>query len=305
MAITIRSETSGSANGNASNQIVVTKPSSVSNGDHLVIFIGSGNDTTTITAPAGWVNEYYHSTATGNDRGLAMAYKPISNAAGEPSTYTFTFSSSDNAVWWIGSLSGILPTTPTSACTIADLSNATSPAAPSLTTTAGSSMVFAVWATNYWTSATMPGGKWETRLNNKNNATVSLNVASFISEASGSATGDVTVTSATTGMETTCGQFEFINWSTPLLVNGDGSHVLTSDEVSLTKYDPTVTLAIQNASSLLTSDNIALTKYEPILTLTAQDALSVLSSDNLTLTYTPPVGGCPRQMMHYMRLRRN
>lgn len=283
MSIAIRSETSGSANG-ASSIVTITKPSSVSDNDYLVVFLGVGDDLTVAGSPAGWTS-YQHGTSTGNDRQMLIAYKKITNAAGEPASYDFSVETGDNAAWWIGSLSGVDGTNPVDVMgSWADLSNDLTPAAPSITTTSASSLVFAAWASNYISSATMPNG-WNTRINNKINTTIGLNVASRTALDSGSATGNVEITTAQTGMETTCVQIAFVNYVPPTyqLTTGCPINILSSEAPSLIQHYGALT--VYQPSDLLQSENAVLTYHPAPVNLVVGDSQQILYSDSFELEY--------------------
>src|SRR5512139_4311634 len=89
MAIAIRSETTGGSTTNETDgTFAVTKPSSVANGDYLVVVIGK-QDEPDIAPPADWTTGHEGGSATGNDRFGGIYYKKITDAAGEGSSYLF------------------------------------------------------------------------------------------------------------------------------------------------------------------------------------------------------------------------
>lgn len=269
MAISIRSETTGTGNGNASDQISITKPSSVADGDYLVVILGAGDDAPSVAAPADWTTGDWLGNATGNDKQIGIFYKKITNAAGEPSSYTFTLGNADNGAWWIGSLSGVDPTTPqdeTMSGNAVSLSNDTTPAAPSINTATNGAFVLAGWATNFWNDATMPGGDWANRANNLANTTVGFSVVSK-TQATAGATNAVEITSATSGMETVCGQWAFRPYvATPINISL-ATASLSAGGQALTIVKGAVSIALATALVTATGITATITLANPITIL--------------------------------------
>ncbi len=88
--------------------IVVNKPSGLADGDLLFVAIGVGDSVTDIAAPDGTWTKDYRNSGTAQ---AAIFWKPISSAAGEASTYTFTFTGSSKAISAIYRISGADATT--------------------------------------------------------------------------------------------------------------------------------------------------------------------------------------------------
>ena len=160
--ISIRSEAVGTDTGDGSNEITVTAPATMANGDYLVLIIGVGDEdpivSTTATAPFPWTKVDSNYSASGNNIQEAIFYKYIVDYTAE-TTYTFTVGNADNAAWWIGSLSGIDASNPEdeimSGNTI-NLDNNASPNAAEIFTTTDGAFVLAGWATNYDATVTLP-----------------------------------------------------------------------------------------------------------------------------------------------------
>ena len=89
MAATYRSASQNAARAAGTTGLSITKPSGVADGDVLVAFVGWGDDLGT-WACSGWTLLDSNQSSRGNDIGSGVLYKVITNAAGEPSSYTFT-----------------------------------------------------------------------------------------------------------------------------------------------------------------------------------------------------------------------
>lgn len=92
MAISIISHTTATG---SSNTAIVNKPADVQNGDVLVAHI-TNRGPYNMAPPANWVEEYDNEDE-GSETQIALAYKIITNAGGEPASYTFTLV--DSAAW--------------------------------------------------------------------------------------------------------------------------------------------------------------------------------------------------------------
>lgn len=89
MAISIVSHSTATG---SSSTAIIPKPADVQNGDVLVAHI-SNTGTHNSTPPDGWV-EKYDNEDEGDEAQIALSYKVITNAGGEPANYTFTFAGS-------------------------------------------------------------------------------------------------------------------------------------------------------------------------------------------------------------------
>lgn len=191
--VTVATGTSGTA-------LTVAKPPNLTDGDTLIVVGYSQSTGTSMTPPAGFTEDY-QAVAAGT-RGLSVNRKVISNAAGEPSTYTVTAGGS--ARWiavafrlpGLNTVDGPLDTAPAS-----DLYSSTAPTTlvdPAISTSAVATVLLAINFTNGTAGGvqtfTAPG--FTTIANTNVNAlgsTSSLDVKYAELAAAGS-TGTVTVT---------------------------------------------------------------------------------------------------------------
>lgn len=211
MAISIHSETTGTGTGNGSNQVSISKPSSVSNGDYLVVIIGADDDAPSIAPPGDWTLADADISSSGNDRQIAICYKKITDAGSEPSTYTFTLGSGDNAAWWIGALSGVDQDTPEDEAFSGNSTtrpNDQSPVTPTITTANNNCFVLAGWATNYCTATDLPGSPWASRLDDSKIGSVCVNVVSQTQSSAGNIDAEL-LNMVESGQETSCGIWAF------------------------------------------------------------------------------------------------
>jgi hypothetical protein len=212
--LAIRSETTGAFTTNVSTgQFSVNKPGDVQNGDLLVCILGKMDDPD-VAPPAGWTTGEEGAGTAENDVFGGIYYKKITDAASEPATYTFdSAGTSEEGGYWIGSLSGIDPTTPedvdfdTGAGAFAYLANDSSPNAPAVTTVTNGAIAFAVWVVNQDSDATMPGGSWLTRAEDV--GTGIFYAASQIFPTGGTSTGTPEITDVGSTDETLVGMFIF------------------------------------------------------------------------------------------------
>lgn len=96
MSLSIRSSSEAATFGSPGTGITVDKPAGVANDDVLIAFVSKTlyADTTTFSC-SGWTGQHNNGQTTQNDLHLSILSKVITNAAGEPSTYTFTAAGSD------------------------------------------------------------------------------------------------------------------------------------------------------------------------------------------------------------------
>lgn len=268
MTITIRSEVTGGTTTNGTNgQFTVTKPGTVNNGDVLVVIVGKQDDPLVAAPDASWASFGTGST-TGNDRFAGIFYKVITNAAGEPASYTFDSAGvSENVGWWAGALSGVATGTSiqdvafTGAGFWATLSNDTSPAVPAVTTVTDGAMAFAVWVVNS-SSGTMPGGDWANRAVNVGGGNV-LFAASQTFASSGTSTGSPEITNLATTMESYVGTFVFRQATAPIF----------NDTLTLGRQQGVASSAQQDAQAPLTLGRLL--AFTPTPTATLESALSL------------------------------
>jgi hypothetical protein len=198
-----------------SGEFTVTKPATVNDDDYLVVITGKDN-AFTIDPPSGWTTGDEDINSSENVFAHGIFYKKITDASGEPASYTFTTTGADveEYDYWIGSLTGVDLTTPedvdfsTGSGAWVTLLNDTSPAAPSVTTATDGAYVLAAWYTDADLAVTMPGGSWDERWNNANDRSNNLAVASQ-TFASAGATGNPEITGVGSGDDNAAGQFAF------------------------------------------------------------------------------------------------
>jgi len=180
----------------------------VADDDVLVAILGKEDDFT-ITAPAGWVKAADLSSTAGNDLYSGVWYKTISNAASEPASYAFTNndSTAEEVFYWVGSfenvdLTNVLDVTPNWNY----VQNELNPIAPSITTVTDEAYVIAAWTVMYNNIVGMPGGSWDTLVDEVG---ISSRVMHVVGQnfSSAGATGDVAISGLGAGDDTNVGQF--------------------------------------------------------------------------------------------------
>jgi len=199
MTLTINSETTGGGNITAS--FAVTKPATVSDGDLLVVIVGS-QVVPTITPPPGWITLGTGSSTTGNDTYLGVFCHYVGEADNEPASYAFMVSANGQMGWWIGSLT---PSSPKAsldqAISFANRQDDTSPNTGALTTVAANTLAFAAWSVNTDSATDPPAGGWNTRADNVGGNGV-LTVSSQAFPSAGTSTGTPEITNVAASQET-------------------------------------------------------------------------------------------------------
>jgi len=151
-------------------EIAFNKPSGVQNGDVLVAsFMTAHNASESFTAPSDWVvikQQFYQNNWTAGHQ----YYKVIANAAGEPSSYTWSWTTSvGNVQGGIARCSGVDNITPIDVAASAGTGASTTPTAPGITTQSDNALL--IWAASSQLNPlgiTQPSGfteEWETQLN--------------------------------------------------------------------------------------------------------------------------------------------
>ena len=178
MAIEIIAHTTATDYGNS---IIVDKPVGVQNGDLLVAHISVNYSGAIVTPPDGWVKEVEY----GNEgQSISLFYKKITNAAGEPETYTFTPGGTRNICGAIMLLRG--QNTNNSWETDATAADSNQhPAAPSVAAAQDDSMLLCFGANEYICSYTPPGGMVELYDLNKTNVSCTMAYKTVNSGATG------------------------------------------------------------------------------------------------------------------------
>lgn len=127
--------------------VVVTHGFSLVNGDVLLAVVGAAEADQTAFACSGWtvVPSSYSEAAGGADRASALLYKVITNAGGEPSSYTFTRTGDATTIAQgvlILQTRGISTVTPLDASVVvADIQNDMTPDAPDITTATSGALI--------------------------------------------------------------------------------------------------------------------------------------------------------------------
>lgn len=120
MTIAFRSSNQNAVYNAGTTGITVTKPSGLADGDVLVAFISAGDDPGGDFTCSGWTNPSGYSgassyqTTPGNDGNSAVLIKVVTDAASEPSSYTFvnTNSGNINIAGFVAAFSGVDNSTP-------------------------------------------------------------------------------------------------------------------------------------------------------------------------------------------------
>jgi len=137
----------------------INKPTGIQDNDVLFAFVAKG-DNPVITGPGGWTEVAQNGTIAGRDLGSGIWYKMVTDAASEPTSYSWT---GDNEEWSGGIiiLRGVDNNNPLDVNTThSNGTNNGDPTCPSITTVTNGSMVFACAAITHGpqTSSTAPGG---------------------------------------------------------------------------------------------------------------------------------------------------
>lgn len=103
MAVAYRSSTSGG--GAAATSHTLTTPTGIADGDVLIAVLCINNAATVSSPPSGWVQVL--SDALSTTARLAIWSKVVTDAAGEPGTYSFGLSGSQSANYGIAAFSGV------------------------------------------------------------------------------------------------------------------------------------------------------------------------------------------------------
>lgn len=210
MAISIRSgyQTGGTTT-DGSGGFTVTKPSTIQNGDYVVVIVGQ-QDEGIVTSPGGGFTDLWGGSASGNDRGCGIFYKYITNAAGE-TNYAFDSSTASISIGWVSmAISGIDSVTPEDVAFLSPsaLANDISPNTPAVTTATNGAMAFAVWAVNSDSATDQPGGNWTAIADDVGGNGV-LNVAYQVFPTAGTTTGTPEITNVVSGQESMVAMWVF------------------------------------------------------------------------------------------------
>ena len=156
--ITLRSFTKATT---GSGTLSLSKPSGTTASDVLIAHVVvRGASKTSITPPSGW--QLVRRDNTTGSIGVAIYYKVAGSS--EPSSYSFSFSSYDDASGGIAAYSGVDTASPIDASSGKYNSDSSTMTAPSVTTTTPSDMLLFFGAVTTSASVTPPSGmteKWE------------------------------------------------------------------------------------------------------------------------------------------------
>lgn len=141
--------------------LTINKPAGTISGDVMIASVSTRPDITTVTAPVNWTLLRTTTQANSNSSVLKTYYKVA--GASEPSSYNWTFSSSNfnSAVGGIASFIGVDTTTPIDADTGSATSSSTSHTAPTVTTTLDDGMLVTVHEYTSSRAWTPPAGMTE------------------------------------------------------------------------------------------------------------------------------------------------
>lgn len=183
MSLTFETKASATRTGfNQGEDLTITKPSGTANTDLLYAYIIHGGGTSTFTPPAGWT-EVDTQTVGGTLRG--SSFRKI--ASGEPSDYTWTWTTNGTASGVIFRYSG--PADPP----VDDNATASSDTSPSVTTTVDDETVLRFCFTPSNNDFVVPAGTTE-----RHNSVVGSTISFAVSEetqATAGATGTADFTS--------------------------------------------------------------------------------------------------------------
>lgn len=171
----------------------------VENGDVLIAVIAK-EDEFTLDTPAGWTLAASRAETNGNDMYTAVLYRVIQDAASEADSYTFVSNdtTSEEFSAWIGAYRGVDSTNIFDVDPVwSNLQNTSSPAAPSITTSADGAMVLAAWYVIDDATMVLPGAPWDDVLENAQDGNRNLSLAAQIFNTAG-VTGAATLTGGST-----------------------------------------------------------------------------------------------------------
>ncbi len=139
--------------------LTINKPAGTVQNDTMVASISVRPDTATITEPSGWTLVRRIDNANANANSLAVYYKVA--GASEPTSYTWTFSTSTGSAGGIQTFSGVDATTPIDVEAGQITANGLTHDTPSVTTTVANTMI--VTSHGFTSSATWtpPSGMTE------------------------------------------------------------------------------------------------------------------------------------------------
>ena len=147
MAIVIEGSVDSGPVGNVTD-FVMDVPTGVADNEYLVAMFGKHDDDEP-TAPSGWTKIAFIGTEDSTDFALGAYYKKVTDAASEPSTYTWVNPTGQTFYGTMFRISGVDQSTPLDATPVTSTEgNTSTPDSPSLTTTINNSLVFFLTGNN-------------------------------------------------------------------------------------------------------------------------------------------------------------
>lgn len=248
MAIVVEATTT-SAFATGSTSFSQNRPTGTTNGDLLIAFVFTGNDngTTDLTvssAPAGWtLEEHTMTTIAGGSNNPVNVYTYSKIASSEPSSWTWTLSSSGASLYYAGAIMRISGTEFVSAVKDeSTVDNDDTPSFSSGVTPLGSNnlLFMATIATDISSGSQATSGyaittddpTWTELLDTQNDTTGNTLLASvaYASRSQSTATGNWTVTFSTgSGFADSASQLFCI--TEPVNANGNHTHLEMSSDI--------------------------------------------------------------------------
>lgn len=148
MAIVRQTLTENLSSGATGTSVVMTKPTGLADGDTLVwLYYLKKSTNLTVTYPSGFTEQFNSgATFSATFDNIYTATKPITNAAGEPASYTFSWGATGLAnAGVLVRYSGVDQTTPQDAAGVTGTSsNSTTAATPAITTVTDGAMIVSI-----------------------------------------------------------------------------------------------------------------------------------------------------------------
>lgn len=138
-----------------STSMIGNKPSGLADGDLLVMHAGSTSATPSVTAaPSGWTQLTGSPQDEGTDSRSFVYYKAVTNAAGEPASWTWTLSGSGWGTCDVMRFSGVNTSSPIHTSAAANSASTATPVTGSITTTVADTMLLALYTCDETASGT-------------------------------------------------------------------------------------------------------------------------------------------------------
>ncbi len=143
----------------ASGSLAINKPTGTASGDVMVASISVRPNTATITAPSGWTLVRRIDNSNTNPNSLATYYRVAGSS--EPTSYTWSFSTTAGSAGGIQSFTGVDTSNPVDVEAGQNTANSVSQTAPSVTTGAANEMLVTSHAFSSSATFTKPTGMTE------------------------------------------------------------------------------------------------------------------------------------------------